>query len=144
MLRLGLIYITNLTGPLTGQSRGVDMPHTRRTLLLDKKWDVTLDANGRIALVGDEYATAQNVGNEARLFIDDAYFRQAEGIPHFAVELGQSVSESIILRAHLLRAARRVRDVAEITGIQVDDFNPVTRQLSSPLPLLLECIVDVQ
>lgn len=107
------------------------MAHSRRTLELVKEtWDVTLDAVGKIKVTGDEYATAQNVSNEARLFIDDAYFRAAQGTPHFSVELGEKFSESIILRAYLLRAAARVTDVNEVLSVDVEGFNPVTRQLS--------------
>jgi len=110
------------------------MTHTRRTLALVKEtWDITLDASGLIKLTGGEYATAQNVANEARLFTDDAYFRRAQGLPHFSVELGQKYSESIILRAYLLRAAARVRDVSEVLGIDIQTFDPVTRTLSGSI-----------
>ena len=110
------------------------MTHSRRTLELVKEtWDITLDSSGRIKLTGDEYATAQNVANESRLFMKDAYFRQAQGVPHFNVELGAKYSESIILRAYLLRAAGRVRDVNEVLSIDVQEFDPVTRTLSGSI-----------
>lgn len=109
------------------------MAHTRRSLMLDEDWDITLDGIGRIALAKDEYATAQNVGNEARLFTNDAYFRQADGIPHFDVELGQKFSESIVLRAYLLRAAGRVEDVNEVLEVNIETFDPATRQLSGSI-----------
>ena len=110
------------------------MTHTRRSLELVKEtWDITLDSSGLIKLAGDEYATAQNVANEARLFLNDAYFRQAQGIPHFNVELGIKYSESIILRTYLLRAAGRVRDVDEVLSVDVQEFDPVTRTLSGSI-----------
>jgi hypothetical protein len=101
--------------------------------LVKETWDVTLDAVGKIKVTGDEYATAQDVANEARLFLNDAYFRAAQGIPHFGVELGEKFSESIILRAYLLRAAARVADVNEVLSVDVEDFDPVTRQLSGAI-----------
>ncbi len=109
--------------------------HTRRTLELEPKtWDITLDAAGRIALVSGNFATAQNVANEARLFTDDAYFNQDQGIPHFLAELGRKfVSNDAVIRAYLRRAARRVADVREISAIEVSRFNPENRELSGAI-----------
>ena len=106
--------------------------HTRRTLLLTKNWDVTLDASGRIALVGEDYATAQNVANEARLFTEDAYFIQDQGIPHFIIELGQRVNPSV-LRSYLRRAALRVPDVKEVLSVDILSFDPKTRTLTGDI-----------
>lgn len=104
--------------------------HSRRTLLLEKDtWDITLDGLGHIALTRDEYATAQNVANEIRLFRNDAYFQQNQGIPHFAVELGSRVREATAVRAFIRNASLRVSDVAEIQSIRVDDFDSATRRL---------------
>jgi hypothetical protein len=109
------------------------MAHTRRTLELTKDWDITLTPSGGLALAGGAQATAQNVANEARLFIGDAYFVQDKGLPHFSTELGQPVSQSSILRAQLSRAAGRVKDVARVLDINVEDFNPVSRTLSGSI-----------
>ena len=103
--------------------------HTRRTLLLTKDWDLTLDGTGRIALTEDEYATAQNVANEARLFTDDAYFIQDKGIPRFLFNLGRRVNSSV-LRAYLRRAALCVPDVKEVLAVEVLDFDPKARRLT--------------
>ena len=65
------------------------MAHTRKTLLLDKDWDLTLDKSGRIAVADGPYATAQNVANECRLFTDDACFDTERGIPYYVIALGQ-------------------------------------------------------
>ena len=113
------------------------MAHTRRTLeLRPETWDLTLDSVGRMKLAGDDYATAQNVANEARLFTDDAYFIQDQGIPHFAVELGQRfMANEAVLRAHLRRAARKVPDVLDVLAIEVSDFNPETRRLSGVIEI---------
>lgn len=106
--------------------------HTRRSLeLVPETWDLTLDAVGRIKVTAGDYATAQNVANEARLFLDDAYFNQDQGIPHFVVELGRRfISNESILRAYLRRAARRAPDVREILNLEVTRFDPATRELN--------------
>lgn len=110
------------------------MAHTRRTLNLDQTlWDLTLNSVGHIELTGGEYATAQNVSNEARLFVADAYFIQDKGIPHFIVELGRRVSNMAVLHSYLRKAALRVVDVNDITSINVVDFDPITRTLSGDI-----------
>lgn len=108
------------------------MAHTRRTLLLTKDWDITLDGVGRIALTGGDNATAQNVSNEARLFTEDAYFIQDQGIPHFIIELGRRVSASV-LRSYLRRAALLVPDVREVLSVQITSFDPKTRTLTGDI-----------
>ncbi|MEG2172383.1 MAG: hypothetical protein RRY29_03885 [Desulfovibrionaceae bacterium] len=83
-----------------------------KTLFLNKDtWDITLDAAGRIVTAQGLYAVAQNVANAVRLFTRDAYFNQADGIPHFTVDLGQRPSPAIV-RARINRAARNVPEVA--------------------------------
>ena len=108
------------------------MAHTRRTLLLTKDWDLTLDGTGRIALTGNDYATAQNGANEARLFTEDAYFIQDKGIPHFLFNLGRRVNGSV-LRAYLRRAALSVPDVKEVLEVEVLDFDPKERRLTGDI-----------
>ena len=110
------------------------MAHTRRTLNLDQEsWDLTLNGVGLIELTDGEYATAQNVSNEARLFVADAYFIQDKGIPHFIAELGRRVSNMAVLHSYLRKAALRVVDVNDITSINVVDFDPITRTLSGSI-----------
>lgn len=109
------------------------MPHTRRTLLLTKEWDITLDGVGAIKTTTGEYATAQNVSNEARLFTEDAYFIQDKGVPHFAIDLGVKSTNASVLRSYIRKAALRVADVNEILSVSVDDFDPVTRCLSGTI-----------
>lgn len=110
------------------------MAHTRRTLNLDQEsWDLTLNGVGLIELTVGEYATAQNVSNEARLFVADAYFIQDKGIPHFIVELGRRVSNMAVLHSYLRKAALRVMDVNDITSINVVDFDPITKTLSGSI-----------
>jgi hypothetical protein len=108
------------------------MAHTRRTLLLTRDWDLTLDGVGRIALTDGDRATAQNVANEARLFTNDAYFIQDKGIPHFLVDLGRRVNTSV-LRSYLRRAALQVPDVKEVLSVEVLGFDPKTRTLTGDI-----------
>lgn len=110
------------------------MAHTRRTLELTRVWDVTLDGSGRIALRGDELATAQNVSNEARLFKDDAYFIQDQGIPHFVIDLGRRVNSSVT-RSYIRRAALSVPDVAEVLSIEIFGVDPKTRTLTGEIKI---------
>lgn len=108
------------------------MAHSRRTLLLTRDWDVDTDESGRIILTHDEYATAQNVANEARLFKDDAYFIQDQGIPHFVIDLGRRVNTSVA-RSYLRRAALSVPDVAEVLSIEIFGVDPKTRTLTGDI-----------
>lgn len=107
------------------------MAHTRRTLLLTKNWDVTLDGVGRIALTGDDYATAQNVANESRLFTEDAYFIQDQGIPHFTIELGRRANNAV-LRSYLRRAALQVPDVKQVLSVEI--YSPGVADASGSEP----------
>ena len=104
------------------------MSHTRRTLTLTRKWDLTLDGSGNIELTGGASATAQNVANEARLFTNDAYFIQDQGTPYFSKSLGQRTNEAVV-RSYLRRAALRVQDVKDVTNVIVDTSADVEARL---------------
>jgi len=105
------------------------MAHTRKTLLLDENWDVQLTKSGRIAVAEGDYATAQNVANECRLFTEDAYFDQERGIPYFLLALGRKVPGSA-LRTRIRSAALLVEDVATVTDVTLDALNTDTRELT--------------
>jgi hypothetical protein len=96
-------------------------------------WDIKLTSSGRIALISDEAATAQNVANECRLFTDDAYFDQDSGIPYFVVALGEKLQNPTILNSYLRDAALLVEDVDDVTSITVSDVDPVTRVLTGEI-----------
>ncbi len=95
-------------------------------------WDLTLDSSGRIALSRGAEATAQNVANEARLFTNDAYFIQDQGIPHFVIDLGQRLTSSVV-RSYLHLAAIKVADVREILNIEVENLDAETRVLTGSI-----------
>lgn len=103
--------------------------HTRFTLKLTKDWDICLDSVGNIAVVNDADSTAQNVANECRLFTEDAYFAQDEGIPHFLLNLGQQVPDNAF-RAYLRKSALKVGDVAEILKITITGVDRENRIIS--------------
>lgn len=102
-------------------------------LLAPDEWDLFVDPNGNIAECYAEYAVAQNASNACRLFTDDAYYDPDRGIPHFAIELKEQPSISI-LRARLKEACEGVEGV---NTASVNNVNIVDRQLSGQLCLLL-------
>ena len=108
------------------------MAHTRKTLLLDSNWDLTLDKAGRIAIAEGAYATAQNVANECRLFTDDAYFETERGIPYYLVALGRKLSPSV-LRARLRDAAMLVEDVEDVTEVVLESLDTETRRVTGEI-----------
>lgn len=85
-----------------------------RSLKLDNDtWDLTLDGAGNIATVQDDEEIAQSVANNIRLFRDDAYFAQTEGIPHFVVSLGRYPSPTV-MRTRMREEAMKVNGVRDI------------------------------
>ena len=60
------------------------------TLLLDTAaWDLTLDANGDIALANPAYSLAQDVASAVKLFAGELWYDTTKGIPYFADVLAQ-------------------------------------------------------
>ena len=108
------------------------MAHTRKTLLLDQQWDLTLDKSGRIAVAEGAYATAQNVANECRLFTQDAYFEPERGIPYYLIALGRKLSPSV-LRARLRDAAYLVEDVEDVTDVVLESLDTETRRVTGEI-----------
>ena len=108
------------------------MAHTRKTLLLNGDWDLTLDKSGRIAVAEGAYATAQNVANECRLFTQDAYFEPSRGIPYYLIALGRKLSPSV-LRARLRDAAYLVEDVEDVTDVVLESLDTETRRVTGEI-----------
>lgn len=108
------------------------MAHTRKSLLLDGNWDLSLDIHGNIAISLGAYTTAQNVANECRLFTDDAYFDTERGIPYFLIALGKDVSPSVLM-ARLREAALLVEDVDTVNNVQLDSLDTETRRLTGTI-----------
>jgi len=108
------------------------MAHTRKTLALNNSWDIGLDSTGRIQLSHGDYATAQNVANECRLFTNDAFFDADRGIPYFAIALGNTPRPSV-LASRLREAALLVEDVARIRQVSIEDINAETREITGTI-----------
>ena len=108
------------------------MAHTRKTLLLNSQWDLTLDKSGRIAVAEGAYATAQAVANECRMFTNDAYFETERGIPYYLIALGKKLSPSV-LRARLRDAAYLVEDVEDVTDVVLESLDTETRRVTGEI-----------
>ena len=102
------------------------MAHGTRTLRLDENWDVTLTEAGNLALAEGDYATAQNVANECRLFTRDAFFAQDDGIPWYVAQLGKPLARSVA-SSRMRQAASDVDGVASVESVTIEDLDPVTR-----------------
>ncbi len=109
-------------------------------LLAPDQWDLFVDPNGNIAECYAEYAIAQNASNACRLFTNDAYYDPNKGIPHFAVELKEKPSITL-LKSRLKEASENVEGVS---AAAIKNVNVVNRQISGQLCLLLNngSIVD--
>lgn len=101
---------------------------SRKTLKLDTStWDLQTDSAGRLVVAVEEYATAQDVANEIRLFTNDAYLAADKGIPHFRLDLGVVPSLAAV-RARYRAAALGVDNVSA-AEVEVF-FDTVARELT--------------
>lgn len=102
------------------------------SLLLDANtWDLVLDQGGNISDCDGDYALAQDVANRIRLFTEDAYYQPDDGIPHFALDLGQRASESLI-RA---RYREQALTVSGVTAATVTDLSVENRELTGTVEI---------
>jgi hypothetical protein len=90
----------------------------KRSLYLNDNWDITLDGAGNIQTTSGRYCDAQNVANAVRLFTNDAYLRQRQGVPHFALDLGVKPSASEV-RAVYRNTAMAVENIADASVVIV-------------------------
>ena len=118
------------------------MPHTANTRLLDERWDIFLTESGDIAVVTGEYATAQNVANACRLFTNDAYFAQDEGIPWFVAQLGRPLARSVT-SSRVRSAASDVEGVASVDAVNIEDVDMETWALTGDVRFTMEGGADV-
>lgn len=102
--------------------------HTANTWALDKNWDLVLDGNGNPKMLTGVEAVCQNVANECRLFLHDAYFRYDEGIDWFTDQLGQKIQESVLI-SRLRNAALSVDGVLSVQSIEITELDQKTRTL---------------
>jgi hypothetical protein len=89
------------------------MPDT--LLLTSPGWDLTVDADGNIAgLTEADGALAQDAASECRLFITEAWYDQARGIPYWQQILGKWPPLALY-RSYLENAAELTPNVVTAT-----------------------------
>lgn len=111
--------------------------HTEKTLGLTPDWDLAFDANGNLRLLDQVEAICQNVCNECRLFLHDAYFRYDEGIDWFTDQLGRPLQVAIVTD-RLRRAALRVPGVLAVTAINLEVADKHARTLHGAIEIETE------
>jgi hypothetical protein len=85
------------------------------TLLLSRDtWDLVLDAAGNIAVATEPYALAQDAASAIRLFLGEARYDTAQGVPYFEQVLGKYPSAEF-MRSAFAAAALSVPGVASDT-----------------------------
>lgn len=81
------------------------------TLLLDQStWDLTISANGDIAVASEPYSLAQDACSAVKCFRDDLYYDTSQGIPYFDQILGKYPPLSLV-KHYLEQAALSVPGV---------------------------------
>ena len=103
----------------------------KRSLYLNKQWDITLDGAGNIATTAGRYCDAQNVANAVRLFTRDAYLRQRNGVPHFSLDLGVKPALSEV-RAIYRETAISVENIADAT-VDIAGLDTDTRAMTGTI-----------
>lgn len=58
-------------------------------ILLNENWDIFIDGNNNIATTDREYAVAQEVCNEIKLFYGEGWYDRLQGLPHYTKILGK-------------------------------------------------------
>lgn len=108
--------------------------HTENTLALTPDWDLQFDSNGNLKFLTEVEAICQNVCNECRLFLRDAYFRYEEGIDWFTDQLGQPLQESVVTE-RLRNAALSVPGVLSVANIEITKIDQETRTLHGKIEI---------
>ena len=111
--------------------------HTENTLALSPNWDLSFDSNGDLRMLSEAEAIAQNVCNECRLFLRDAYFRNDEGIDWFTDQLGKPLQMSVVT-SRLREAALRVPGVISVRSINLEEIDQETRTLHGTIEIETE------
>ena len=103
----------------------------KRSLFLNGSWDITLDGAGNLATTAGRYCDAQNVANAVRLFTNDAYLRQRQGVPHFDLDLGVKPALSEV-RAVYRETALAVENIADAT-VEIAGLDTETRAMTGTI-----------
>lgn len=111
--------------------------HTENTLALSSNWDLQFDSNGNLSFLKEAEAICQNVCNECRLFLNDAYFRYDEGIDWFTDQLGRPLQVAVVTD-RLRQAALRVPGVVSVVNIELTEVDQKTRTLHGKIEIETE------
>ena len=91
------------------------------TLLLDQSsWDLTVDANGNIAMAAPPYALAQDVASACKLFQRELWYDTSQGVPYFQQILGRFPPLNLLKQFYVnaaLSVPGIIAAVCFITGI---------------------------
>ncbi|WP_304947323.1 hypothetical protein [uncultured Parasutterella sp.] len=113
------------------------MPHTAKTALLTPNWDLQLTPEGNILLTSGALAIAQNLANEIRLWTNDAYFQQANGIAWKEVQLAKKIDSSVLAQI-IHEAGNRVSGVKSVDSVTVTAVDEESRTLHGEITVTTE------
>lgn len=118
------------------------MPHTNKTLKLTPDWDLQLSPEGNLIIADSNLAISQNCANEIRLWTNDAYFQQDNGIEWKDIQLGKAL-DATLLRSEIRDACLRVGGVISVDSIDLKSFDSETRTLSAEIVITTELSQNV-
>ena len=118
------------------------MPHTNKTLKLTPDWDLQLSPEGNLIIADSNLAISQNCANEIRLWTNDAYFQQDNGIEWKDVQLGKAL-DATLLRSEIRDACLRVDGVISVDAIDLLSFDTDTRTLNAEITITTELSENV-
>lgn len=104
------------------------MAHTAFTAQLTPQWDLILTPEGNLRMSTGALAVAQNLANEIRLWTNDAYYQQDNGIDWKEVQLAKKLDESVLIQV-IKEAGLRTAGVKEVTDVKLTEFDEENRVL---------------
>lgn len=114
------------------------MAHENKTALLDpNKWDLQLTPEGNILLTSGNLAIAQNLANEIRLWTNDAYFQQENGINWKEAQLAKSLDTTVLSQV-IREAGNRTQGVHSVDSVTVIEFDEENRILHGEITITTE------
>lgn len=114
------------------------MAHENKTALLDPNaWDLQLTPEGNILLISGNLAIAQNLANEIRLWTNDAYFQQKNGINWKEAQLAKSLDTTVLSQV-IREAGNRTQGVQSVDSVTVTEFDEENRILHGEITITTE------
>lgn len=110
------------------------MPHTAKTALLSPDWDLQLSPEGNVLLTSGALAIAQNLANEIRLWTNDAYYQQENGIAWKEVQIAKKLDPSVLAQI-IHEAGNRVAGVKSVDSVTVTDVDEESRTLHGEITI---------